>query len=273
SVGLGVKELERAEALYAAEAAYLILDVAHGAQMQVVQQYKQLKELLPSVNLIVGNFATYNSIQTFSQHLGYKPDMVKIGIGPGSACTTRVKTGVGYPQLTALLDCGRMGIPMIADGGCREIGDIAKALACKHVEMVMIGGMLAGTDETPGEVIFESVRPWSIETQLLAQLVPPQNIPMDGGIEKFKKYRGSASKESYTDQGKDASHRTAEGESFVIPYKGPVAQVLQDIEGGLRSAFTYVGAKNLTEFQNNAEFIKITNSGLMESGAHGKRVE
>lgn len=175
-----------------------------------------------------------------------------------SACTTRVKTGCGIPQLSAIMEVANhfknhIHRPLIiADGGMKTSGDIAKALAA-GADCVMLGGMLAGTDETPGELI-ES---WADSF---------------AGIKQYhKKYRGSASKESYVDQGKDASYITAEGEAYTVNYKGPVKNILQDIEGGLRSALTYTGSKNIEEFQNNAEFVKITSNGKAESGAHGKK--
>jgi guanosine monophosphate reductase len=256
SVGLGDIELKRAKALHEAGARRFILDVAHGAQTQVAERYVDLK-MLEDNFVIVGNFATGESVWAFQDYLendlGFKAglDGVKVGVGPGSACTTRIKTGCGYPQLSAILNT-RPAIPnglLIADGGCRTPGDIAKALAA-GADLVMLGGMLAGTDETPGEVI-DGLKPdWS---------------------EKFKTYRGSASKESYDTQGKDQAYITAEGESFTVPYKGPVSEVLQDIEGGLRSAFSYVGAKNIKEFQEKAELVRVTNSGYLEGTAHGKK--
>lgn len=284
SVGVGQEEEVRAKTLYDQGARLFVLDVAHGAQQQVVEQYKYIKENLIDSFVIVGNFATGQSCLDFwaalnnggissftrnkgkqdQEHIVYGVDAFKIGIGPGSACTTRIKTGIGIPQLSAILDVSdafrnHLHKPVIiADGGMKTSGDIAKALAA-GADCVMLGGMLAGTDETPGDVVDSDGR----------QLHKWENVCYP--INAVKKYRGSASKESYTDQGKDASHRTAEGESFVVPYKGPVAQVLQDIEGGLRSAFTYVGAKNVRDFQEKAEFVRVTQAGRSESGAHGKK--
>lgn len=280
AVGVGEEERNRAIKLYEAGARVLVLDVAHGAQQQVVEQYKFLKENLIYSFVIVGNFATGEScgafwaalnnggISYFTEKRGkdvyhetYGVDAFKIGVGPGSACTTRIKTGVGVPQLSAIMDTAKyfkdhLHKPLIiADGGMKTPGDIAKALAA-GADMVMLGGMLAGTDETPGEKEIDVISYDSIGRAIEWRHV--------------KKYRGSASKEAYSDQGKDASHRTAEGESFVVPYKGPVAQVLQDIEGGLRSAFTYVGAKNVRDFQEKAEFVRISSNTAKENGAHGK---
>lgn len=256
SVGVGEQEFKRAEALFEHGARMFVLDVAHGASQHVVDQYKRLKDALPDAHLTVGNFATAESIYGFERALGYKPDMVKVGIGPGSACTTRIKTGVGFPQLSAILDCGKMDIPLIADGGCKTSGDIAKSLACKNVKMVMLGGMLAGTDESPGEVIVKRVS-------------ANNNRWLDTTVEAlFKTYRGSASKESYADQGKDWA--AAEGETFQVNYKGPVREVLLDIEASLQSSFSYVGGNNLKEFQERAEFVQITGNGYIEGTPHGK---
>src|SRR5581483_6034669 len=180
--------------------------------------------------------------------------------GPGSACTTRMKTGVGYPQLSAIQEISQWltpkGIPVIADGGMKTPGDIAKAIGA-GASMVMLGGMLAGTYETPGETVQQDGKPC-------------QSVSFETISKVYKKYKGSASKESYEEQGKSASWRTAEGESFLVPYKGPVEDVLQDIEGGLRSAFAYVGAQNLQQFQWRCRFVRITPSTVVENGAHGK---
>jgi IMP dehydrogenase len=256
SIGLGPMELERAKALFDVGAHTFVIDVAHGAQISVVKQVKALRELLGRhVNLVVGNFASGASVETFIHYVGMDVDAFKVGIGPGSACTTRIKTGVGYPQLSAIMDITRTliqtGIPVIADGGIKKPGDIAKAIGA-GASMVMLGGMLAGTEETPGELVMKG----------------------EGGdwnVSKWKKYRGSASLESYQAQGKEAKHRAAEGESFLVPYKGTVADVLQDIEGGLRSAMTYVGARNLDEFKRQCEFVRVSSSTIAENGAHGKR--
>ena len=262
SFGLGTKELDRVAALQMAGATTFVLDVAHGANMEVVKQVKEL-DLDDGDTLIVGNFGDGNEVKTFHEYYGSnRPITYKVGIGGGSACTTRIETGCGYPSLGAILSCKNLGLEIIADGGLRTPGDIAKALAA-GAKAVMVGGMLAGTDETPG----------SIETHytdLSANFI--SNLPYGDCryIKKFKKYRGSASKESYGVQGKDESWRTAEGESFTVPYKGSVATVLSRIEGGIRSSLSYVGAINLHEFQELADFVKVTNAGVKENGAHGK---
>lgn len=263
SVGLGKQEIERAEALiYGAGANTILIDVAHGASMEVVNQVKQLREFLgDNFHLIVGNFATAQSIRDFNHHLGKAGDRVqayKVGIGGGSACLTRVVTGCGVPTLASVIDCASVGVPIIADGGMRTSGDIAKALAA-GASTVMLGGMLAGTDESPGILVDRHKTP-----------VKYENFNTDPSVPKFKKYRGSASTESYEVQGKVAQHRSYEGDSFLVPYKGPVSNVLQQIEGGLRSALSYVGASNLEEFKEYAELIQVTSAGVKENGSHGR---
>lgn len=245
SIGINESEYERAAALIESGVNYLCIDVAHGAQMTVVEHYNKLiKNFGDKVEIIVGNFATGQSIQRFRELCHREPMAFKIGIGGGSACLTRVQTGCGVPQLSAILDCAKINpnSNLISDGAQRHPGDIAKALAA-GAKAVMLGFMFAGTDEAPGEVI--------------------EN--------KFKKYRGSASLESYRIQGKESAWRTFEGDSFLVPLKGPVANIVQNINGGLRSAFTYVGARNLAEFQEHATLIKVSGSSYNENTSHGKQ--
>lgn len=256
SVGISDYELERAKAMYEMGFKRFCIDVAHGASLGVCKMLDSIHETFKDddVYVMVGNFATGKSFLEFLENCEFLPDAVKVGIGPGSACTTRIKTGCGYPQLSAIMDVHRSilskdidKIHVVADGGMRTPGDIAKAIAA-GADAVMLGGMLAGTDETPGD--FELVR-------------------RGNGVEEVKKYRGSASKESYEDQGKDESWRTAEGVSFEVSAKGAVSHVLQDIEGGLRSAFTYVGTKNMYDFRTRSKFIRISTSTILENSAHG----
>ncbi len=243
SIGVGEKELDRAVALFEAGARVFCIDVAHAAQMVVVEQSRNIRQKFGSnVHIMVGTFANSRSLNDWLHH-GGEADSIHIGVGPGSACSTRIKTGVGVPQLSAIQDCVKSGLPIISNGGCRHPGDIAKAIAA-GAKAVILGGMLAATDEAPGDV----------ETTPKGQ---------------FKKYRGSASLESYAVQNKLADYRTAEGESMLLPYKGSAERVLQDIEGGLRSAFTYVGARNIDEFQRRAELVQITASSMLENGPHG----
>lgn len=262
SFGVGYKEQLRVVKIVEECTQFLFcLDVAHGAQKQVVDQVKWFKNKYPHCWLMVGNFAPH-SLEAFLKELGPKelPDAVKIGIGPGSACTTRIKTGVGYPQLSAIMESKALlrfwakDSRLVADGGMRTSGDVAKAIAA-GADSVMLGGMLAGTDETPGDVIGSKY--------VDVHLDQVKHFPM------YKKYRGSASKESYEAQKKDWA--CAEGESFKVPYKGPVKLILDDIAGGLRSALTYVGARDITEFREKAEFITVSGNTLRENGAHGAK--
>lgn len=260
SVGLGSAELERAIALKKAGAKIFVIDVAHGAQINVVNQTKKLYEIIPDDGaIIVGNFATKESVVDFFQHTGDIISGIKVGIGGGSACSTRIKTGAGYPHFSSIFEISNLlygtGVSVIADGGMKTPGDIAKALGA-GANFVMLGGMLAGTSESPGELV-----------DIGGTIIRPEN-PF---IQKaFKKYRGSASKESYQVQGKDATWRTPEGESFLVPYKGSVKDVLQDIEGGLRSSFSYVGASNLRDFHAKVEFVEVSSSTVVENQPHGK---
>lgn len=228
-VSIGIREEDRARARHLLEsgAKMFCIDVAHGAQQAVVDQYTWLRKRTGDDAIImVGNFATSESIEEFSHRVKCKqPDLFKIGIGPGSACETRVKTGVGVPQLSAIQDCSKM-FKIVADGGLKTPGDIAKALGAGAVA-VMVGGMLAGTEET-------SLKGY---------------------------YAGSAYLEKPT-------YKASEGAKFEVPHRGSVEDVLNDIAGGLRSAFSYVGASNLKEFQQSVEFIKVSNSTILENTSH-----
>ncbi len=244
SIGLGDYELKRAESLIEAGANILCIDVAHGAQMSVVNQYNNIASKHKNIGIIVGNFATGESIKQFREYCVSEPMALKVGIGGGSACLTRVQTGCGIPQLSAVIDSinHNPNSNIISDGGKKYPGDIAKALAV-GAKAVMLGSMLAGVEEGPGEIVNSH----------------------------YKQYRGSASQESYEFQGKVAKWRTFEGDSFLVPYKGSITEVLQNIEGGLRSSLTYVGAKNLEEFKKNAELVEISISTIKENSAHGKK--
>ena len=270
SIGVGDQEFEVATELYKEGARLFIIDVAHGASQAVVEQLKRIKDNHLDAFVMVGNFATKSSVVAFIHHCNLinakKPDAIKVGVGPGSMCTTRIKTGCGVPQLSAINEISHhlsdTSIKVVADGGMKSPGDIAKALAA-GADAVMIGGMFAGTEETPGELVYESYH----------DQIDYSTGKLIGRIGKGapkKKYRGSASLESYKIQGKDESWRAAEGESVLMEPRGSVLPILNDIEGGLRSAFTYVGAKNMYEFKQNSEFIEVSRNSLVENGSHGK---
>jgi IMP dehydrogenase len=250
SFGAGKKEVERALCLYEEGASNFILDVAHGASISAVEAYNQFRSSLSrfaqeTTHVMVGNFADREGVLEFVKNVKIVPDSFKVGIGGGSMCTTRIVTGVGAPTFSSVCDVVSTGYPVVADGGIRNSGDVAKCLAA-GANAVMIGSMLSGTDETPGDVeLFNDV--------------------------PHKVYRGSASKESYEAQGKVASHRTPEGESTFVLLKGSANNILQTIKAGLQSSMSYLNATELAEFRENAKFVRITSSGMAESRAHGKR--
>lgn len=278
SVGLGSKELERAEALSNAGCTSFVIDVANAASIMVVKQLKELRNLLGNnISVVVGNFATGNAVKTFLEYSGSSIDGIKLNIGAGSCCSTRLKTGVGYPQFSSIYEISKIlknvEITIIADGGMNSVADCAKALGA-GAHILMSGSLFAGTDETPGETLWKN----HYGDYCAKEIVWPKKKLEDGTVifmdenefemqlPAFKKYRGSASKESYDVQGKNAPWRTTEGVSQLVPYKGPLKEVLQDIEGGLRSSFSYVGAKNLKEFHEKVEFVRVSSSTIIENG-------
>lgn len=229
-ISIGVSEAEFERACLFADAPFICVDVAHGHSKIVGQTIKKLRTVYNGT-IIAGNVATYAGADYLCS---CGADAVKVGIGPGSACTTRIKTGFGVPQLSAIMECSRVKMPIIADGGCRTPGDVVKALAA-GASMVMLGGMLAGTAETPQPGVF----------------------------------RGMASQEAQVDyMGGMHDWKTAEGISTLVPIKGTVRNVIQDIVGGLRSGMAYAGAYTLEELQKRTEFIEVSPAGREESGPH-----
>lgn len=245
-LAVGLKDWERIDALYDAGGSYFLLDVAHGAQESVVRFVHEFRNKYSTENawLMVGNFATGTQISHFIDRIGDVSwvNAWRIGIGGGAACSTRVKTGCGLPTLASLISAKRTGVALVADGGIKVSGDVAKSLTI--AKAVMVGRMLAGTTETP-------------------------TFQRNDGA-KVKLYRGSASSESYNIQGKVQSYITPEGETYEIPFKGNALNVLKDIEGGLRSALTYIGAEDLEHFRIRAKLVTVTSSGHKESTPHGK---
>jgi IMP dehydrogenase len=241
SVGTSDEELQRAEALRDAGATHFVVDVAHGHAKYVGKTLKRLRGLLPNACLMAGNVATYAGAD-FLASVG--ADIIKVGIGPGSVCTTRVKTGHGVPQLTAIQDCARCDRSIVADGGLRYPGDIVKALAF-GADFVMVGGMLAGTRPTPGEVV------------------------TDAAGQRVKQYRGMASREVADEHhGGIAEWKTAEGVATSVPYREDEDAILADVIGGLRSGLTYAGSKTIKELQRKLNYVVITSSGWRESMPH-----
>lgn len=241
SVGTSDEEVKRAEALRDAGAEYFVVDVAHGHARYVGKTLKRLRELLPNACLMAGNVATYAGADYLAS---VGADIVKVGIGPGSVCTTRLKTGHGVPQLTAIQDCARCDRSIVADGGIRYPGDLVKALAF-GADFVMIGGMLAGTRPTPGERVKDAEGHW------------------------VKTYRGMASREVADDHlGGIAEWKTAEGISTTVPYREDEDRIIADLVGGLRSGLTYAGSQTVKELQRKLNYTVITPSGWHESLPH-----
>jgi len=235
SVGCTRLELERAEALYSAGAEYFCVDVAHAHSKYVGKTLSILREKFSdNCCIMAGNVCSYAGADFL---VSKGADIVKVGIGPGSVCTTRIKTGFGVPQLTAIQECQRINRSIVADGGIRFPGDVVKALAF-GADFVMIGGMFAGTSETPT-------------------------------IKGNKIYRGMASKEAAEDFfGGLPEWRTAEGVLVEVKPKGSVNLVIDDIVGGLRSGLTYGGSLDIRELQRKLDYVRITKNGLIESQAH-----
>jgi IMP dehydrogenase len=241
SVGCAEEELTRAEALRDAGATHFVVDVAHGHARYVGKTLKNLRQLLPDACLMAGNVATYAGADYLAS-VGV--DIVKVGIGPGSVCTTRLKTGHGVPQLTAIQDCARCDRSIVADGGIRHPGDVVKALAF-GADFVMIGGMLAGTRPTPGKRIKGPKGKW------------------------VKAYRGMASREVADEHhGGIAEWKTAEGVSVTVPYRDDEEAIIADLVGGLRSGLTYAGSRTVRELQRKLNYVVITPSGWHEGTPH-----
>ncbi|GGD02317.1 IMP dehydrogenase [Aquisalinus flavus] len=249
---VGDQGFERAEALLDAGCDVIVIDTAHGHSAKVIEQVARIKKLSNYTQVIAGNVATYEATKALA---GAGADAIKVGIGPGSICTTRVVAGVGVPQLTAIIDCSRAGredgVPVIADGGIKYSGDMAKALAA-GADCVMIGSLLAGTDEAPGEVFLYQGRSYKSYRGM-------------GSITAMS--RGSADRYFQADV-KEQMKLVPEGIEGQVPYKGPIAPILHQLVGGVRASMGYVGAATIADMQGRAKFVKITNAGLRESHVH-----
>jgi len=247
---IGVGQLDRATALVEAGVDVLVLDSAHGHSKGILDTVKLIKEQL-NVEVIAGNVAT---AEATADLIAAGADAVKVGIGPGSICTTRIVAGVGIPQISAIDECAaegaKHGVPIIADGGIKYSGDVAKALAV-GASSVMMGSALAGTDESPGEVVLFQGR-------------------------KFKTYRGmgsigamtKGSTDRYFQEGTAADKLVPEGIEGRVAYRGEIADIIHQFVGGLRSSMGYLGSKDIPTFQEKAEFVEITSAGLRESHVH-----
>jgi IMP dehydrogenase len=253
AIGVTSDALKRATVLVKSEVDAIIIDTAHGHTNGVVDLLKKIKNNFPNLDVIVGNIATAEAAKYL---VNAGADAVKVGIGPGSICTTRVVAGVGFPQLSAIIQVSNAlkgsGIPVIADGGIRYTGDISKAIAA-GADCVMLGSLIAGTEESPGETIIYEGR-------------------------KFKTYRGMGSVEAMKQGSKDRYFQDVEDdlkklvpEGIVgrVPFKGKLNESIHQFIGGLRAGMGYCGSKDIYTFQNNSKFVRITSSGIIESHPHG----
>jgi IMP dehydrogenase len=244
---------ERTERLIAAGCDVIVVDTAHGHSRRVLEAVTRIKRLSNSTQVIAGNVATAEATRAL---IDAGADAVKVGIGPGSICTTRVVAGVGVPQFTAIVECvneaRKHGIPIIADGGVKFSGDITKALAA-GADAVMIGSLLAGTDESPGETYLYQGRTYKAYRGM-------------GSLGAMA--RGSADR-YFQQEVKDTLKLVPEGIEGQVPYKGPVATVLHQLVGGLRAGMGYVGAASIAELQAKAKFVRISQASVRESHIHG----
>ncbi|MBC07397.1 IMP dehydrogenase [Thalassospira sp.] len=252
ATGVGEAGFERAAALVEAGVDVLVIDTAHGHSAGVIKAVEQIKAQVGDTQIIAGNVATAEAVKALAEA---GADAVKVGIGPGSICTTRIVAGVGVPQLTAVLECGEMahklGVPVIADGGIKFSGDIAKAMAA-GASTCMVGSLLAGTDEAPGEVILYQGRSYKSYRGM-------------GSVGAMA--RGSADRYFQQDV-QDNLKLVPEGIEGRVPYKGPAGQIIHQLVGGLKASMGYTGSATLADFRERAEFVRITNAGLRESHAH-----
>ncbi len=251
AVGVGEEALRRAEALIEAGVDLIVIDTAHGHTKGVISTVEKLKELFPEVDVVAGNVATPEGTEAL---IKAGADAVKVGIGPGSICTTRIVAGVGVPQLTAVAQCAEVAdkydVSIIADGGIKFSGDIAKAIGA-GARVVMIGSLFAGTKESPGELILYQGRSYKVYRGM-------------GSLGAMKK----GSKDRYFQSEVEEKKLVPEGIEGMVPYRGPLADTIHQLVGGLRAGMGYCGAANIEEMRKKARFVKITSAGLKESHVH-----
>ena len=245
AIGITRDYVERTKELVFSGCNVILIDVAHGHHKLVKEALGRLKnEVEGEFEIIAGCVATGEGTKDLCE---WGADAIRVGIGNGSLCETRLRTGVGIPQVSAIIDCVTIAdsydVPIIADGGVRTVGDVCKGLGC-GADSIMLGSLLSGTKETPGEI--EKIGEWPNE-------------------QLFKKYRGSASLDSKLDRGED---KNVEGNSKVVPYKGKIRRILGDIIDGIRSSCSYVGASSLEEFRSLVEFVEVTGAGQVEARPH-----
>ncbi|MDI6804057.1 MAG: IMP dehydrogenase [Bacteroidota bacterium] len=251
-VGITADTIERVSALINAQVDVIVVDTAHGHSRGVIQMTKQIKKKFPDVELVAGNVATFQATKDL---INAGVDAVKVGVGPGSICTTRVVTGVGVPQITAIYECSKAaaksGVPIIADGGIKQTGDIAKAIAA-GADSVMIGGLFAGTEESPGDKMIYEGRSYKVY----------RGMGSIGAMQKGSKDR------YFQDVEEDIQKLVPEGIEGRVHYKGQLGDIVYQMIGGLRSAMGYCGIKNIGELKKKAQFIRITDAGMRESHPH-----
>ena len=245
AIGVTKDYVERTKELVFSGCNVILIDVAHGHHKLVKEALGRLKnEVEGEFEIIAGCVATREGTKDLCE---WGADAIRVGIGNGSLCETRLRTGVGIPQVSAIIDCVTIAdsydVPIIADGGIRTVGDVCKGLGC-GADSIMLGSLLSGTKETPGEIL--KIGQWPNE-------------------QLFKKYRGSASLDSKLDRGED---KNVEGNSKVVPYKGKIRRILGDIIDGIRSSCSYVGASSLEEYRSLVEFIEVTWAGQVEARPH-----
>lgn len=256
AVGTGEDGLNRARALIEAEIDVVVVDTAHGHSSRVLEQVKQVRKLSNATQIIAGNIATADAAKAL---IDAGADAVKVGIGPGSICTTRIVAGVGVPQLTAIMDtaeaCRKQNVPVIADGGIRYSGEIGKAIAA-GADAVMMGSLFAGTDEAPGEVVMFQGRSYKSYR----------------GMGSVGAMSGGSADRYFQKADSDPSKLVPEGIEGRVPYKGSVERIIHQMVGGLRAAMGYTGSATIKDLQTKAEFVRITGAGLRESHVHDVQI-
>jgi IMP dehydrogenase len=252
AVGVGPDELERVPALFKVGVDVLVVDTAHGHSAGVIDMVRTIKRRYPEAQVMAGNIATAEAAEELIQA---GADAIKVGIGPGSICTTRVVAGAGVPQITAVMDCTRVAakydVPVISDGGIRSSGDIAKAIAA-GASSVMLGSLFAGTEESPGETVLYQGRTYKVYR----------------GMGSLGAMESRAGRERYFQGDSDLDKVVPEGIEGRVPYKGPLSVLVYQLVGGLRAGMGYCGCGNIEELRTKAKFIRITNAGLRESHVH-----
>jgi len=253
AVGVRGDFMDRTESLLESDTDVIVVDIAHGHSENAVSTIRHIKKAFPNCELIAGNVATAQGVEDL---IKAGVDAVKVGVGSGSICITRVVTGSGVPQLTAVMDCAKVGkdhdIPIISDGGTRNSGDATKALAA-GASSVMIGSMLSGTDESPGSLLTKNGKRFKVYRGMAS---------LAASLGRKTKENGNVSLED------DLNDYVAEGVEAMTPYRGTVTDILKQLTGGVRSGLSYCGAHSILQMQENAEFIKISRAGLAESEPH-----